>query len=138
MHVQPYLFFNGRCQEAADFYVKAIGARIAFAMRYRDAPSPLPEGALPANWSDKIMHMSMQIGDSQVQLSDGNTATPHFSGFRLTLSVPDVAAAEKAFAALSAGGTVDVPLSASFFAATFGMLTDKFGVGWQVMAPQQS
>lgn len=136
MQVQPYLFFNGRCQEAADFYVTAIGATIEFAMRYRDAPTPLPPDALPPNWSDKIMHMSMLIGDSRVQLSDGNTATPRFSGFRLTLIVPDVTAAERAFAALAAGGAVDVPLATSFFAAAFGMLTDKFGVGWQVMAPQ--
>ena len=137
MQVQPYLFFNGRCQEAADFYVKAIGAKIEFSMRYRDAPSPPQEGALPPHWSDKIMHMALRIGDSRVQISDGNTATPRFSGFRLTLIVPDVAAAEQAFAALSEEGSVDVPLSASFFAASFGMLTDRFGVGWQIMATQK-
>ena len=137
MQVQPYLFFNGRCQEAADFYVAVIGARIEFAMRYCDAPNPPPEGALPPNWSGKIMHMSLRIGDSLVQLSDGNTATPRFSGFRLTLSLVDVGSAERMFAALSEGGTVDLPLSASFFAASFGMLTDKFGVGWQIMVPQK-
>ena len=93
---------------------------------------------MPPNWSGKIMHMSLRIGDSLVQLSDGNTATPRFSGFRLTLSLVDVGSAERMFAALSEGGTVDLPLSASFFAASFGMLTDKFGVGWQIMVPQKS
>jgi PhnB protein len=138
MQVQSYLFFNGRCQEAADFYATAIGAKVEMMMRYSDAPSPPPKGSLPEGWGDKVLHMALRIGETQVLASDGNSPTPEFSGFRLSLAVADAAAAKKAFAALADGGSVQAPLSSTFFAESFGMLTDKFGVGWMVLSPPKS
>lgn len=130
MHVQPYLFFHGRADEAIAFYQHAVGAELGALMRYEEAPGPSP---VPDGWLDKVMHASLRIGETEVLLSDGrgehNTA---FNGFSLHLTLRSVVAAEQAFAALAEEGRVEMPLEKTFWAQRFGMLTDRFGVGWMV------
>ena len=130
MQVQPYLFFNGRCEEAFDFYKKAVGADTNMLMRYKDSPPPhhhTPE------MNDKVLHMQITIGDTTILASDGHcTGELKFEGFALSLTVKEVAEAERLYAALSAGGQATMPLTSTFFSPSFGMLTDKFGVGWMV------
>ena len=133
MQVQPYLFFDGRCEEAAEFYKKAIGAEVAMMMRYRDSPDPHPPGMVPPGYENKIMHMSLQIGDSTVMAADDCPGHPSFQGFSLTLTAKDAAEAERRFGALADGGSVLMPLTTTFFASKFGMLADRFGVRWMVL-----
>jgi len=131
MHVQPYLFFDGRCEEALEFYGRTLGAQVEMLMRFRDSPDPAsgPPGA-----DDKIMHAAVRIGDTTVLASDGHCAgQPKFQGFALTLSLADTAEAERVFAALTDGGQVQMPLGPTFFSPAFGMLADKFGVSWMIM-----
>jgi PhnB protein len=131
MQVQPYLFFEGRCQEAIDFYRQALGAEVQMVMRYKDSPVQTSQ---PPESGDKIMHASMRIGETAVLLSDGMCqGKPSFQGFSLAVSPADDAAAQTTFAALADGGAVTMPLAKTFFASSFGMLTDRFGVGWMVM-----
>lgn len=132
MQIQPYLFFNGRCEEAIEFYRSALGARLEMLMRYRESPDPPPPGMLPPGWEDKVMHASLRVGEAVVMASDGCTAEPGFSGFSLSIAPPDVAAAERAFAALAEGGKVTMPLGKTFWSPCFGMLTDRFGVNWMI------
>ena len=130
MQVQPYLFFDGRCDEAVEFYRKALGAEVTMLMRFKDSPDP---GMCPAGAQDKVMHASLRIGDSTVLASDGRCeGRPTFEGFALSLTVPDDAAAERLFAALGDGGQVQMPLAKTFFSARFGMVADRFGVPWMV------
>ncbi|MFO1412672.1 MAG: VOC family protein [Burkholderiales bacterium] len=137
MLVQPYLFFNGRADEAIAFYREAVGATVGMLMRYRDAPEPPPPGMLPAGWDGKVMHAELAIGESVVMLSDGMAdGGTQWNGFSLSLTVADDAEAERRFAALSAGGTVTMPLAKTFFTSRFGMCEDRFGVGWMVLARQ--
>jgi len=136
--IEPYLFFNGRCAEAMDFYQNAIGARVEISMTYKESPDEPPPGRLPGNWGDKIMHASLMIGERRVMLSDGCDTTPGFSGFSLSLALPDVETAKRAFDALADGGSVTQPLNKTFWSPCFGMLTDRFGLGWMVtIMPQQ-
>lgn len=136
MQVQPYLFFNGRCEEAMDFYVQSLGAEVTMKMRYADNPEPQPPGMLPEGFAHKIMHATLRLGETSLMMSDGNATTPaRFQGFSLSLGVSDAAQAEQFFAALSQGGKVNMPLSSTFFASRFGMVEDRFGVGWMVIAP---
>jgi PhnB protein len=137
MQVQPYLFFNGRCEEALDFYRTAVGAEVSMLMRYKDSPEPPAPGMIPPGSEDKVMHASVRIGGSQVLASDGHCAgQPNFQGFSLSLTVADAAEAERAFAALSDGGKVGMPLAQTFFSPRFGMLTDRFGLAWMVYVAQ--
>ncbi|MBW8845132.1 MAG: VOC family protein [Burkholderiales bacterium] len=133
MKIDPYLFFNGRCEEAIGFYQQALGAEVQMMMRNSDSPEPPPPGMLPPGSEAKIMHASLLIGGALVMMSDGmcdgNTA---FKGFSLSLDCPDEAAARKAFDALAAGGQVGMPLGKTFWAPLFGMVNDRFGVGWMV------
>jgi PhnB protein len=133
MLVQSYLFFDGRCEEAIEFYKKALGAKVDMLMRYKDSPEPQPPGhSVPG---DKVMHASFHIGDTQVMASDGhNTGKPSFQGFSLSITVPNEAKAKQCFSALAEGGKVQQPLTKTFFSPSFGMLADRFGVGWMVMA----
>lgn len=134
MKVEPYLFFNGRCDEAIAFYQEAVGAELTFLMRMNESPDPIPADALPAGFENKVMHATLRIGSSLVMVSDGNCNTPSgFKGFRLSLAVDDAAAAERAFAALLPGGNVTMPLGRTFWSPAFGMLEDRFGVGWMVI-----
>jgi PhnB protein len=133
MQVQPYLFFDGRCEEAAEFYKSAIGAKVEMLMRNSDSPDKPPPDMLPPGSENKVMHMSLRIGDTTVLASDGHCAgKPVFEGFSLSLTVRDDAEADRAFAALSNGGQVRMPLTKTFFSSRFGMLADRFGVGWMV------
>lgn len=134
MQVQPYLFFNGRCEEALAFYREALGAEVTMQMRYSESPEACPEGMLPAGFEHKIMHASMRVGEAVVMASDGNSADPpNFKGFSLSLDATDAAHAEKLFNALSQGGQVQMPLGKTFYASSFGMVADKFGVSWMVI-----
>ena len=133
MQVQPYLFFEGRAEEAAEFYRAKLGAEVVMLMRNKDAPDKPPPGMLPPNSENKVMHMALKIGDTTVLASDGNCAgKPAFQGFSLSLTVKDEAEAGRLFAALADGGQVQMPLGKTFFSPSFGMVTDRFGVAWMV------
>jgi PhnB protein len=132
--VQPYLFFNGRCEEAIEFYKKAVGAEVMFLMRFKDSPEPPPPGAQPPGVENKIMHSTLRIGGSVVLVSDGrNSGILNFDGFAMSLSAPTPADADRWFAALSDGGKVVMHICKTFFSPRFGMVTDKFGVVWMVI-----
>lgn len=133
MKVQPYVFFNGRCAEAFELYQRAFGAVPGLLMRYRESPEPSPM-PLPPDWGDKVMHAELRIGDTALMGSDGCTGdAPAFDGFRLSVDLPDAAAAQRAFDILAAGGTIQMPLGKTFFAHCFGMLTDRYGLGWMLI-----
>ncbi len=133
MKIEPYLFLDGRCDEAIEFYRKALGAQVQMLMRNRDSPEPSPPGTLPPGSEDKVMHASISIGDSMLMLSDGYcSGQPSFAGFSLAIGAADVAQAEKLFSALADGGKVQMPLGKTFWSPAVGTLTDRFGVGWMV------
>ncbi len=132
MLVQPYLMFEGRCDEALEFYKSAIGAEVMMLMRFREAPD---QSMVTPGSADKVMHASMRIGDSTVMASDGRcSGQPSFNGVTLSLTVADDTEAEQKFVALADGGQITMPLNKTFFASKFGMTSDKFGVNWMVMA----
>lgn len=134
MQVQSYLFFEGRCEEALEFYRQAVGAEVLMMMRNAESPDPPPPGMMPPGTERKIMHASFRIGETVVMGSDGfSSGQPSFDGFALALTVKDEADAQRRFAALSEGGQVKMPLSKTFFSPAFGMLADRFGVSWMVM-----
>jgi PhnB protein len=129
--VQPYLFFGGRCEEAMEFYRKALGAEVQMQVRFKEAPEPQP--GMPECFEEKIMHATLRIGDTILMASDGQCAgEPNFEGFSLSITAAGEAEAERVFAALSEGGLVTMPLEKTFWATKFGMLQDRFGVGWMV------
>ena len=129
--VQAYLFFGGRCEEALEFYRTALGAEVQMMMRYKENPEPNP--AMPSCFEDKVMHSSFRIGGTRLMASDGMCdGTANFEGFSLSITVPDEAEADRVFAALSDGGLVTMAMEKTFWAPKFGMLQDRFGVGWMV------
>ena len=131
--VQVYLMFNGRCEEAVEFYRKAVGAQVDMMMRHKESPQPAPPGMVPPGFENKIMHCSFRIGQTTVMASDGCSAgNAKFEGFSLSITVPNEAEADRAFAALSEGGKVTMPLTKTFWSPRFGMLEDKFGISWMV------
>jgi PhnB protein len=138
MPVQPYLNFDGRCEEALEFYRSALGAEVTMLMRFQDNPEPPPPGMVPAGAEKKVMHASFRIGDSTVLASDSHcTGRPSFQGFSLSLTVRDEAEAKRRFAALADGGQVTMPLAKTFFSPSFGMVVDRFGVSWMIyVAPK--
>jgi len=137
MQTQVYLFFDGRCEEALDFYKKTLAIEVEMQMRFKDAPEQ-KEGMCTPGSENKIMHTCFKLGDQRVMASDGRCeGKPSFQGFALSLSVKDEAEADRLFAALGQGGQVQMPLMKTFFSPKFGMVADKFGVGWMVLvAPQ--
>jgi len=136
MQLTPYLFFDGRCEEALEFYKKALGAEATLLMRFKDSPQPPPPGQLPTGSENKVMHATVRIGDVEFMASDGHcSGNPTFSGFSLSLTLPNEAKVNQAFAALSERGKVDMPLAKTFFSPCFGMLTDRFGVRWMLTVP---
>jgi PhnB protein len=136
MTIQPYLFFEGRADEAVIFYQKVFGAELQMLLRFKDSPDPLPEGAIPPGWESKVMHMSMKVGDAVVLGSDGcGSDKTGFKGFALSYAAKDAVNADRIFAALSDGGAVRMPLGKTFFSPRFGMVEDRFGVLWMVIVP---
>ena len=134
MQVQPYLFFEGRCEEAIEFYRTRLGAEVSMLMRFKDNPEPPPPGVQPHGADDKVMHANLRIGDSVVMMSDGLCqGSPGFQGFSLSLSAGDEAEAHRLFTALADGGQVQMPLGKTFFSPCFGMVADRFSVSWMVI-----
>ena len=130
--IQPYLFFDGRCEEAIEFYRKALGAEVEMLMRFKDSPEPPQPGCTPGD-TNKVMHASFRIGDTTLMASDGRCeGKPNFQGFALTLTLPTETEADRYFAALSEGGEVQVPLTKTFYSPRFGMVADRFGVSWMI------
>lgn len=139
MLVQPYLFFDGRCEEAVKFYQNALGAEVTMLLRYKDSPEPPQPGMVPPGSEEKIMHSSFRIGETTVMASDGRCAgQPSFQGFSLSISVASEAEAERLFGRLAEGGQVQMPLARTFFSPRFGMVADRFGVGWMVIVLPES
>jgi PhnB protein len=135
MKVEPYLFFDGRCEEAIEFYRGALDAEVVMLMRFDESPEAPPPGRLPPGSGRKIMHAALRIGETTVMASDGDCqGRAQFAGFSLAISVADAAEAERRFAALGDGGEIVMPLGKTFFSPAFGMLRDRFGVGWMVLA----
>lgn len=130
--IEPYLFFAGRCEEAIEFYKAALGAETEMLMRFSESPDAPPPGAVPDGYGDKIMHATLKIGNTKVLVSDGCEADKGYEGFSLAIQLASEEDAEKAFSALAEGGQVTMPLSKTFWSPKFGMLTDKFGIGWMV------
>lgn len=134
MNIQPYLSFNGRCEEALNFYRDQLGGQITALMRFKESPEPAPEGTMPPDTGDKVMHSSIRIGDSEIMATDGYcTGSQGFQGISLTLSVADEAEAQQRFTALADGGQVTMPLGRTFFSPSFGVVNDRFGVTWMVI-----
>jgi PhnB protein len=130
MQIQPYLFFEGRCDEAMEFYRSALGAEVTMLMRFKDNPDP---GQSPPSAGDKVMHASLRVGETTILVSDGRCqGRPGFQGFSLSLTVLDDAEAERLFAALADGGQVHMPMAKTFFSSRFGMVSDRFGVLWMI------
>lgn len=131
--VTPYLFFDGNLEEALEFYKRAAGAQVDVVMRYSEAPDQPPPGMLAPGFEHKIMHSSFRIGETTIMASDGCGTEPvQFKGFSLALTVPTAEEAERAFAALAEGGKVEMPLGKTFWSPLFGMLADRYGIGWMV------
>jgi PhnB protein len=133
MQIQPYLFFDGRCEEAVEFYRSALGAEVTMLTRFKDSPERDQHGMVPPGAGEKVMHASLRIGDTTVLASDGRClGQPSFQGFSLSLAVPNDAEAERLFALLGDGGQAQMPLSKTFFSSRFGMVADRFGVSWMI------
>ena len=133
MRIESYLFFNGRCEEAIEFYKKVLGAEVQMLMRNKESPEPHPPGMLPPGSENKVMHATLRVGSSNLMVSDGRCdGKPEFKGFTLSLDAATEAEAERLFSALADGGTVQMPLAKTFWSPKFGMVADRFGVGWMV------
>ena len=133
MQVHAYLYFDGRCEEAIEFYRQALNAEVKQLMRFKDNPDPA-DGMVPPGAEEKVMHCALQIGSSEVFVSDGLCmGQPNFQGMALALTLPDADRAQQTFAALADGGQVRMPLAKTFFSPSFGMVADRFGVSWIVV-----
>jgi PhnB protein len=131
MNIQPYLSFEGRCDEAIEFYKKAIGAKVDMLMRFKEAPD---QSMMSPGSGEKVMHAALRAGDAMLLMSDGRcTGSANFHGIALALSAANDADAERMFSALAEGGKVNMPMTKTFFSSRFGMVADKFGVGWMVL-----
>jgi PhnB protein len=136
--LEPYLFFEGRCEEALEFYRRTLGAEVNMLMRFKDSPEPPQPGACAPGSEDKVMHASFRVGEMNLMASDGRcTGKPAFQGFALSLRVSTDAEAARLFAALAEGGQVLMPLAKTFFSSSFGMVADRFGVTWMVLVGHQ-
>ncbi len=130
--IEPYLFFSGRCEEALSFYSTVLGAEVIYMMRYSDSPEAIPPGMLAPGFEDKIMHATFTIAGNTLMASDSSEENTSFNGFKLSLSLPTQAETERVFNLLAEGGSIEMPLAKTFWSPSFGMLTDRFGLGWMV------
>lgn len=137
MQVQPYLFFEGRGEEAIEFYRRVLGAEVIMLLRFKDTPASPDAGACtPAN-ANKVLHANLRIGQTTLLISDGRCeGSLNFHGFALSLTVSNEPEAKRLFAALSEDGQVQMPLNKTFFSPCFGMVADRFGVSWMIYLPQ--
>ncbi len=134
MLVQPYVFFEGRCEEAFEYYREKLGATQIMLMRFRELPKPHPPDAIPPGGEDKVMHMSFRIGDTVINASDGRChGSAEFRGFSLVIHVDTEQEADRYYRALEPDGQVLMPIGKTFFSPRYGMLVDKFGVMWMVI-----
>ena len=137
MEVRSYLFFDGRCEEALEFYRKTLGAEVTMMMRFNESPEPCPEGMVPPGSENKVMHAEFRIGDSTLMASDGNCGgQATFKGFSLSVNAATEDEADRLFNALAEGGQVQMPMGKTFFSPRFGMVADRFGVGWMVIVAE--
>ncbi len=130
MRVNPYLLFNGRCQEAFTFYAECLGGKIEAMLPHAGTPA---EGHVPPEWREKIMHARLSLGEDVFMGSDAPPG--HFEqpkGFSVTIQLTDPAEADRIFRRLSDGATVTMPIQQTFWATRFGMLVDRFGTPWMV------
>jgi len=128
--VNTYLFFDGRCEEAMEYYRRTLGAEVTMLVRFKDSPDP---GMCAPGAEEKVMHATFRVGDAAMMASDGrNEGKANFQGFSVSLTVPGEAAADRLFAALAEGGKVEMPLTKTFFSPRFGMVADRFGVSWMI------
>src|SRR5690348_1960911 len=136
MQIHPYLNFDGACEQAIDFYNKALGAEVTMLMRWKDHPEPTAGGMMPPSAENKVMHAHMRIGDAEIMASDGRCqGKPSFQGITLSLNAKNEAEAKRLFDALADGGQIQMPLAKTFFSPSFGMVADRFGVAWMVLVP---
>ena len=136
MNVHPYLFFEGRCEEAITFYREKLGAELVSLMRIKESPEPMPAAMCPPGSDEKVMHADFKIGDSTIMASDGRcSGKPVFNGVTLSLNAANPAEAERLFSVLADGGQIHMPMGKTFFAPAFGMVADRFGVSWMVIVP---
>jgi PhnB protein len=133
--ITPYLFFGGRCEEALEFYRGALGAEVEMLMRFDESPQPPPPGMLQAGFEKKVMHASLRVRGALLMASDGCDDKSKSDGVHLALTLPTEADARRAFDALADGGSVQMPLTKTFWSPCYGMLTDRFNVEWMVMVP---
>ena len=136
--VQPYLSFDGKCEEALEFYKRALDAEVVTLLRFKDNPTPQAGCGKPGS-ENKVMHAQLRIGQTDVMASDGECAgKPNFDGFALSLAAPTEAEADKAFNALAKDGKVEMPLTKTFFSDRFGMVADRYGVRWMILVTPNS
>ena len=136
MQVETYLQFDGRCDEAIDFYRKTLGAEVEMLMRFKDSPD---QTMCAPGSAEKVMHSSLRIGSTRLMASDGMCqGKVKFQGFSLSLVVPDDVEAQRLFTALGDGGEVQMPLTKTFFSSSFGMVADRFGVSWMIVVENKA
>ena len=137
MRANAYLMFKGDCEEAFNFYAAVTGGTLGEIHRYNSAPPGMP---MPPDWGDKIMHARLKIGDTEIMGSDAppDRQKGERGWFQMSLGVDTKAEAERIFAALSEGGNIEMPMGPTFFAAAFGMLTDRFGLDWMVVCEKEA
>lgn len=133
--IEPYLFFGGRCDEALAHYGEVFQTQPEMVMRFADSPEEPPPGAVPDNWGDKVMHAAIRVGETLVMLSDGCEPAAPFSGMSLSVTLPGEVECRRVFDALADGGEVSMPLGPTFFSPCFGMVKDRFGLGWMITVP---
>ncbi|MEZ6087149.1 MAG: YciI family protein [Pirellulaceae bacterium] len=131
--ITPYLFFAGRCEEAIEFYQQALGATLVMKMRFDESPDAVPEGMLQPGFEQKVMHATLKVGKTTILCSDGCDDKTKFDGFRLAITPRTESECHRVFDALAAGGSIDMPLTKTFWSPCYGMVTDRFHVGWMVM-----
>lgn len=135
LQVEPYLFFEGRCEEALEYYKRTLGAEVLALMRFKDAPAGQDAANCGPGMADKVMHANFRIGNTTIMASDGRCEQPpSFQGFSLTITATSDDHAAKFFTALSEGGQVQMPLAKTFFASQFGMVMDRFGISWMIIS----
>lgn len=130
--LQPYLFFGGRCEEAVRFYERVLGAKVEMMMKFSDSPDAPPPGMIAPGFEHKVMHSSLSIGDSVLMCSDGSNEQETSRNVSLSLSCRSNDEVDELYARLSDGGKQDMPPGKTFWSPYFGMLTDKFGIGWML------